>query len=130
MEYQRQYNKHQISVSNALQTNGFALDEAWCQFLKEHHFLVGLSIDGTEKIHNAHRHDKTGNDTYARVRHAAKLMDQYEVDYNILTVVTSDVAEHIEEIYEEYRKNGWHYQQYIPCLDPMEEGLWSSTALF
>ena len=29
MEYQRQYNKHQISVSNALQTNGFALDEAW-----------------------------------------------------------------------------------------------------
>ena len=122
MEYQKQYNKKQVAVSNALQTNGFALDEAWCQFLKEHHFLVGLSIDGTEKIHNAHRHDKTGNDTYARVRHAAKLMDQYEVDYNILTVVTSDAAEHIEEIYEEYRKNGWHYQQYIPCLDPMGEG--------
>ena len=66
------------------QTNGFALDEAWCQFLKEHHFLVGLSIDGTEEIHNAHRHDKAGNDTYARIKHAANLMDQYEVDYNIL----------------------------------------------
>lgn len=122
MEYQKQYNKNHVAVSNALQTNGYALNEEWCQFLKENHFLVGLSLDGTEEIHNAHRHDKAGNGTYARIKHAADLMDQYQVDYNILTVVTADIAERIEEIYAEYRKNGWHYQQYIPCLDPMEEG--------
>ena len=109
MEYQKQYNKNHVAVSNALQTNGYALNEEWCQFL-------------TEEIHNAHRHDKAGNGTYARIKHAADLMDQYQVDYNILTVVTADIAERIEEIYAEYRKNGWHYQQYIPCLDPMEEG--------
>ena len=122
VEYQKQYNKNQVFVSNALQTNGYALDEEWCRFLGENHFLVGLSVDGTEEIHNSHRHDKAGNGTYARVRQAARFMDRYQVDYNILTVVTSDVAEHIEEIYEEYRRNGWGYQQYIPCLDPMGEG--------
>ena len=122
VEYQKQYNKNRVSVSNALQTNGYALDEEWCRFLGENHFLVGLSVDGTEEIHNTHRHDRAGNGTYARVRQAARLMDRYQVDYNILTVVTSDVAEHIEEIYEEYRRNGWGYQQYIPCLDPMGEG--------
>lgn len=93
MEYQKQYNKNHVAVSNALQTNGYALNEEWCQFLKENHFLVGLSLDGTEEIHNAHRHDKAGNGTYARIKHAADLMDQYQVDYNILTVVTADIAE-------------------------------------
>lgn len=93
MEYQKQYNKNHVAVSNALQTNGYALNEEWCQFLKENHFLVGLSLDGTEEIHNAHRHDKAGNGTYARSKHAADLMDQYQVGYNILTVVTADIAE-------------------------------------
>ena len=127
VKYQNQYNKNHVFISNALQTNGFALDKEWCRFLSENHFLVGLSVDGTEEIHNAHRHDKAGNGTYARIRQAAKLMDQYQVEYNILTVVTSDVAEHIEEIYEEYKRNGWNYQQYIACLPPMRQALSDSA---
>ena len=48
-------------------------------------------------------------------------MDAYGVDYNILTVVTKDTAEHISEIYKEYQTRGWNYQQYIACLDPLGE---------
>ena len=33
-------------IENDLQTNGTLLDEEWARFLKEHRFLVGLSIDG------------------------------------------------------------------------------------
>jgi len=33
-------------IENDLQTNGMLLDAEWAQFLKEHRFLVGLSIDG------------------------------------------------------------------------------------
>ena len=122
MAYQKQYNKKRLPISNALQTNGYTLDETWCRFLKDHHFLVGLSVDGTEEIHNAHRRSKNGKGTYHRVLEAASLMDQYRVDYNILTVVTPQIAEHIEEIYRLYKNRGWLYQQYIPCLDPLEEG--------
>lgn len=32
VEYQRHYNKHGIRVNNALQTNGYLLDDAWCKF--------------------------------------------------------------------------------------------------
>ena len=119
--YQRQYNKNNIQVYNALQTNGFALTEEWCIFLKENNFLVGLSLDGTEKIHNSLRHTKTGQDTFQRILKSAKLMDEHKVDYNILTVVTAQIAKNISEIYQFYKSKEWNYQQYIACLDPLDE---------
>lgn len=121
VEFQRQYNRHGIRVMNVLQTNGYALDEEWCSFFRENHFLIGISVDGTERIHDAYRHDKNGGSTYRRVVRSVELLEQYGVDYNILTVVNADVAANIGEIYEAYRRNGWNYQQYIACLDPLGE---------
>lgn len=118
--YQRQYNKHGVRVMNALQTNGLLLDEKWCKFLKENHFLVGVSVDGTKETHDRYRHS-AGGGTYDRVKRATELLEQYGVDYNILTVVSNQVAEHISEIYKEYKRIGWNYQQYIACLDPLDE---------
>jgi len=48
-------------------------------------------------------------------------MSRYGVEYNILTVVNQKVASNITEIYEFYKKQGWNYQQYIACLDPLDE---------
>lgn len=120
--FQKQYNKNHIQVYNALQTNGYALDEEWCRFFHDNHFLIGLSVDGTQEIHDSLRHTRSGENTYARIEHAAKLMDEYQVEYNILTVVTPQVAGNIHQIYKAYQKRGWHYQQYIACLDPLGEG--------
>lgn len=119
--YEKQYNKYGIRVNNALQTNGYLIDENWCRFLKENHFLVGLSVDGTKEMHDTYRHTKGGEPTFDRVIHAAELMDQYGVDYNILTVVNQKIAANISEIYHFYEEKGWRYQQYIACLDPLGE---------
>lgn len=119
--YEKQYNKFKIQVHNALQTNGFLIDEAWCKFLKENQFLVGISIDGIEKTHDLYRHTKSGDATFARVKHTTELFDQYGVDYNILTVVNLKVAQNIKEIYGFYKEQNWNFQQYIACLDPLGE---------
>ena len=50
MEYQKQYNKHGIYIYNALQTNGYLIDDRWCAFFKKNHFLVRLSGDGTKEM--------------------------------------------------------------------------------
>lgn len=119
--YQKQYNKNGISVYNAFQTNGYLIDKKWCEFFRDHGFLVGVSIDGTKEIHDAYRHHKSGHPTYEKVVEATKLMDQYHVNYNILTVVNSRIAENISDVYRSYREHGWNYQQYIACLDPLNE---------
>ena len=121
IEYQKQYNKNRVYVNNAIQTNGYALNEEWAKFFKENHFLVGFSLDGTKENHDLYRHNTEGEGTYDRILKSINLMDAYGVDYNILTVVTKDTAEHISEIYKEYQTRGWNYQQYIACLDPLGE---------
>ncbi len=119
VKYQKQYNRQQIQVQNVLQTNGYALDDSWCEFFKKHNFLIGISIDGTPETHNTYRHSQSGDKTYDRIFHSTTLLDKYQVDYNILTVVNQKVASNIKNIYHHYKSNNWKYQQYIACLDPL-----------
>ncbi|MCC8067892.1 MAG: anaerobic sulfatase maturase [Clostridiales bacterium] len=118
--YQKHYNKKGILIYNAIQTNGLLIDEEWCRFFHTHQFLVGLSADGTAPIHDSLRKSREGGGTYDAVCRAAQLMEQYHVEYNVLTVVTPPVADQIETIYLQYKNHGWLYQQYIACLDPLE----------
>ncbi len=117
----REYNTKRIPVELALQTNGYALDEAWAAFLAKEGFLVGISVDGWQELHDANRIDAAGEGTYGRVCRAARLLDRWKVPYNVLTVVTAQAARHPDKIYGSLRRNGFGYWQFIPCLDPLGE---------
>lgn len=122
IEFEKKYNKNHVIIQNSIQTNGYMLDEKWCTFLKKNNFLVGISVDGTKQIHDSLRHGADGfSKTYDRILGATWLMEQHGVEYNILTVVSSEAAKSARRIYEDYKRNGWRYQQYIPCLDPLNE---------
>ena len=69
-----------VQVSYTLQTNGTMINEKWCAFLKEHDFLVGLSIDGHPLYHDLHRVDPKGRGTFQRVLQTKQLFDYYEID--------------------------------------------------
>ena len=117
----RRLNRSGCRVFFALQTNGLLIDEDWCRFLAENHFLVGVSLDGTKDIHDANRIDAAGKGSYSRVMHALQLLKNHGVDTNILTVVTAHTARNYQKIYGFFARNGFTYQQYIPCLDPLGE---------
>ena len=46
-------------VHNTLQTNGTLLDRDWAEFFHDNDFLLGLSLDGPEDIHDRYR--RTGS---------------------------------------------------------------------
>lgn len=121
LKLEEKYNVNQIPVSHSLQTNGYLLDEEWCQFFAEHQFLVGLSLDGIKSAHDAYRKDSSGKDTYFHTLHAAQLLQQAGAEFNILTVVNKRTATKIDKIYHFYQKQGFYWQQYIACLDPIGE---------
>ena len=131
IEFEQRYNRNGVKVSNTLQTNGLCIDENWCTFFRDNHFLIGISVDGTQETHDLCRHTKGGGPTYARVCDSARMFDEYQVEYNILTVVNAYTAPRIREIYGDYKKKGWKFQQYIACLDPLgkegKQAPWSLT---
>lgn len=47
-------------VHNTLQTNGTLITPEWADFFTAENFLIGLSIDGPEHIHDTYRSSKTG----------------------------------------------------------------------
>ena len=79
----------QIDVHYTIQTNGMVINEQWCRFLKANNFLVGLSIDGHPLYHDLNRIDPKGSGTFHRVMLTKQLFDTYDIDYNVLCVLTA-----------------------------------------
>ncbi len=117
----RKKNKNNARVSYTIQTNGLLIDDEFAAFLAEHEFLVGLSVDGTPEIHNKYRKTTSEKPTFKTVEEAAKLLDKHSVSYNVLTVVTGTICSQVHKVYEYYKKKGWRYLQFIPCLDPINK---------
>lgn len=115
------HNVKHLEVQYAIQTNGYGIDREWAGFLAKHRFLVGLSLDGTKDIHDLYRRDAVGRGTFSKAMRTAQLFDSCRVEYNILTVVTAQAAKNIGRIYSFFSRNRFTYQQYIPCLDPLDE---------
>lgn len=109
-------------VTNAFQTNGTLLDEAWCGFFKEHGFLIGLSIDGPREMHDHYRVDRGGRPTFDRVMRGMSLLKRHGVDFNTLTVVHNYNARRPEKVYEFLREEGSGYMQFIPLVERAGDG--------
>ena len=76
------------SCWNSLQTNGVLLDDAWCDFLAESGFSVGISLDGSAEIHDAVRRDRVGKGTYQRVVAAVRRLQERGIQPDLLCTVT------------------------------------------
>ena len=114
--FQQHYGRNQ-SVGNGLQTNGTLLDENWAAFLKKYNFLVGLSIDGPQHVHDHYRKMKGGQDSWAKVREGAKFLLDAGVETNALTVLNDYSVQFPEEIYQHHKSLGLNFMQFIPCLE-------------
>lgn len=104
-------------VGNALQTNGLLIDDEWAKFLAEWRFLVGLSLDGPEPLHDSRR-----GKSWRRAVEAADALRKRGVMFNILVVLTEDSAARGAELYRWFLKEGFPDIQFIPCVEPAPGG--------
>jgi len=119
IELQEKHNKNGIAITNSIQTNGMHLNDEWAKFLSEHKFLVGISLDGPKDIHDLNRIDIQGKGTFNTVMKSIKLLERYNIEFNVLIVINRAVERYPKKIYEFFKRNGLRYLQFIPCLDPL-----------
>ncbi len=112
----------QKTISNALQTNGTLLNDEWCKFLAKQNFMVGISLDGPQDIHDRYRRDREGNGTFPRVMRGLKLLQKHNVEYNILASVARETARHPLEVYHFLKSEGVEFIQFAPIVErPADE---------
>jgi uncharacterized protein len=119
--FEKKHNTRKIKTSRAIQTNGLLVDDEWAEFLVSNRFLVGLSIDADKPVHDALRLDTSHKGTHGRCLVAARILDKYRTEWNVLSVVTKELAAHPDKAYQFYAKHGMKYLQFIPCLEPLEK---------
>jgi uncharacterized protein len=108
-------------IGNGLQTNGIFINKEWAEFLNQYNFLVGLSLDGPEHVHDKYRHIQSGLGSWSRVVDRAKLLLDKQVAVNAITVVNDYSVLYPEEIYDFHKALGLNYMQFIPCVETDSE---------
>jgi uncharacterized protein len=98
---------------NNLQTNGLLLDDDWCEFLSQAGFDIGLSIDGSQRAHDAHRRSSSGG-TYEQAVAAVRRLQAHGVQPDLLCTVNSATVAEPFAVYKALKGLGTGWIQFIP----------------
>jgi uncharacterized protein len=116
IELEKKYG-HGQSVGNGFQTNGTLLDRDWAKFFKEYDWLIGLSLDGPQHIHDRYRLDKGLHPTWEKVEGVARMLLEEGVAVNAMCCITDYSADYAEELYNYYKNLGFFWMQFIPIVE-------------
>ncbi len=118
IELVEKYKKPGQTVLHTIQTNGTKIDDELAAFFKQHNFLVGLSVDGPQPLHDAYRVNKGGSGTFEQVMQGWEILAAHEVDVNILCTVHAANADHPLDVYHFFRDGlKAQYMQFIPIVE-------------
>ena len=120
LELQKKYAQGRV-INNSLQTNGMLLTEEWCRFFKDNNWLIGVSIDGPQRLHDAYRKNRRGQPSFAEVMRGIELLNQYGVDWNAMAVVNRFNADYPLEFYHFFRSINCRFIQFTPVVERIFE---------
>jgi uncharacterized protein len=75
------------NVRFVIQTNGTLVTPEWLEVFRTHRVSVGVSLDGPAHINDAHRVDKKGRGSYARVERGTRALLNSDINVGVLTVI-------------------------------------------
>ena len=117
VELQKKHGRAGASVANGLQTNATLIDDKLAAHLGEYNFLLGVSLDGPEEMHNEIRTTAGGRGSHADVLRGIECLRRSNVEFNILTLVSSANFDRPGDVYRYLADNGFFFHQYIPCVE-------------
>ena len=116
-------------IRNSLQTNGTLLTDKWCAFLKKNNFMVGISLDGPQDIHDTYRRNRAGKGTFDDVMRGLKLLQKHGVEYNVLACVARETAKRPLEVYRFLKSEGVEFIQFTPVIERFPDEMSKASGL-
>ena len=117
LELQRQYANGR-RIANCIQTNATLIDDEWCEFFRKNNFLVGVSIDGPQTMHDSLRTSRRGESSYRDVMRGLRLLNRHRVEWNAMATVNAANVEHPLEFYRYFRDElDCQFLQFTPVVE-------------
>ena len=116
VKLQKKY-KGNKKVFNTIQTNATLLNPDFASFFKNNNFLVGVSIDGPQYIHDKYRKDKGDFPTFDKVLRGIEMLHRYGVEFNTLTTINKASEGRGLEVYSFLKRIGSRYMQFMPVVE-------------
>lgn len=110
-----------VNIQFVFQTNGTLITEDWARFFTANNFLIGLSIDGPENLHNAHRIYKNEKPTWKRVMQTVEHFHKHNTLFNTMTTVNSTNVKEPLEVYHFLKSIGSKWMQFLPIVELAKE---------
>jgi uncharacterized protein len=107
------------NIINGIQTNGTLLNEEWGRFLAANNFVVGMSIDGTEELHNMYRRTDNNLPTWQEVINGFGILKRHGILPEILCVVNSENVKHPLPVYNFFKHMGAKYLTFLPLVESL-----------
>ena len=101
----RRYNHTHAQIVQSLQTNAVPINQAWCDFFLLHNVQVGVSIDGPDFVHDAHRKTRGGQGSHAAAMRGVELLKKNNIPFNVIAVVSESSLDYADEIYSFFVDN-------------------------
>lgn len=93
-------------IQHSVQSNGTLINQAWCDFLRKHKVSIGLSIDGPEFLHDAHRKTRKGVGTHAQAMRGMRLLRENGIPFHVISVITREALGRAKEIFDFFESEG------------------------
>lgn len=122
MAFQKKYadGKH---IHNTLQTNATLITREWADFFRANNFLIGVSLDGPQNVHDRYRGGKGGASVFGRVIKGIMELYRAGVQYNVMATVNRQSEGRGLEIYQFLKSAGTRFIQFMPVLEHTKDGL-------
>ena len=86
-----------IEIQHSFQTNATLITAEWCDFFRERNVRVGVSLDGPEDVHDAHRRYRSGLGSFANTLRGLRLLQNAGLQPSVISVVTGSLLARADE---------------------------------
>lgn len=121
VEFQKKYSGGK-KITNTLQTNATLITKEWADFLGANRFLVGVSLDGPQNVHDRYRGGKGGASVFGRVIKGVMELYRAGVQYNLMATVNHQSEGRGPEIYDFLKSAGTRFIQFMPVVEHIKDG--------
>ncbi len=102
----REHQADEICFDQHVQTNATLINDHWCDCFRRNRIVVGISLDGPEEIHDAHRRFRNGRGSHALAMKGIEALQRNDVPFHCISVVTAAAMEQPERMYRFFRDHG------------------------